>query len=240
MTVVIWELVVEAATIDRFHHESILDPVIILGVTTISAFAVVIASAIFLQPKLERSAAASTPDQTWNSTGFSELRPKGFDLWQVVPTSSLTKAEFYFRDEFGQELGRYSSIGRKSGDIVCRGRTLHLYIQGSGLNRTIYSGKVGGSSNNSIVIRDDERLIAEIWRTKVLLQMEYRIAYQGKSYEVRASGWRPTAAGTIETDGIQIGTFRRPRLLTRNILVAFQHDLPAELKCAFCSLLLLN
>lgn len=216
-----------------------MDPVIILGVTAIAAFAILIFSAVFLQPRLERSAALETPDQTWNSAGFPELRQSGYEVWQIVPSSSLTKAEFYFRDEVGQELGRYTSIGRKSGEIVCHGRTLHLYIQGSGLNRTIYSGKVGGSCNDSIVIRENDHLIAEIWRTRIL-PVEYRIVYWGETYEVCAGGWLPTAAGSIQTNGVRIGEFRRPHLLARNILVVFKNNLPAELNCVFCSVLLLN
>ncbi|HMD60137.1 MAG TPA: hypothetical protein VKG78_01825, partial [Opitutaceae bacterium] len=102
------------------------------------------------------------------------------------------------------------------------------------------SAATSGTSDTSIVIRDGERLVAEIWRENVLPPLTYGVAYSGDSYRLRTGGWLPTSPGTIERDGSQVGAFRRPGILSRNILVAFKPDIPDELKVVFCSVALLQ
>ena len=165
---------------------------------------------------------------------------QGYELYQIVPTQSWTKAEFLFVDEYHREMGRYIATGMKSGTIQCGRRTIGLFIQGSGINRTRYAGQVGGSSDNSIIIRDGDHVVAEVWRMRIMPVIEYRIASAGRNFRMCMSSWRPTALGTVEEGEKQVAAFRRPRVLARNAFAAFDEDIAEELKVLFMSLLLLR
>jgi hypothetical protein len=213
---------------------------IILISSIVAVFLAVILAAVFLQPRWERKAATASVDDAWSNSGFESLRAQGFSLYQIVSSDRRTQAEFIFQDESGRELGRYISTGTKSATIEHDGKPMHLYIQGSGINRTIYSGKVGGSADNSIVIRDDDHLIAEIWRNNALPPVEYKLVYAGETFTIRSSGWSPTRAGTIDHGGQQAGAFRRPSIWAQNILIAVDGKISDELKRLFCSAVLLR
>jgi hypothetical protein len=58
-----------------------------------------------------------------------------------------------------RKLGDLPSELRRSATIARGDRSMLLYVQGSGIRRTIYSGKVGGAANNSVVVRDENGVI---------------------------------------------------------------------------------
>jgi len=213
---------------------------VLLVAGIVGIFAVIICFALFVQPRQEEQTRTGSTDEAWAAAGFESLRSNGFMLCQIAPTPCITVAEFVFLDECGQEFGRFTSALKRSANIACGGRSMHLYIQGSGINRTMYSGKVGGTANDSIVIRDDNGVIAEIWRRGAWPPITYEVAYGGEKFDVRTGGWRPSSPGTIHHNSEQVGAFRRPSVFRRNILIAFEKNLPAELRTIFCSTVLLQ
>jgi hypothetical protein len=203
-------------------------------------FAGVIFWAVIIQPRGEKERAQLTPDDAWTRSGLDAFRAQGFALFQIVPTAAIATAEFVFQDETQRAIGRYIGNINKSATIEAAGKTMQLFIQGAPLGGTIYAGKVGGTSDDSIVIRNDEREIAEIWRENAIPPLHYRMEYSGQSFDVTTGGLSPLAAGTITRANQQIGVFRRVSLSSRNIFVAFRRDLADELKVCLCSIVLLE
>ena len=154
----------------------------------------------------------------------------------------MKRAEFVIQDEYRQEIGRYigNKVGDKSAALEYAGQKASLYIQGGLIGGSIYAGKVGGTSNDSIVIRDEARLIAECWRETVLPTISYRFVYSGQTFQIAMGGLSTTTPGTIFQNGRQVGAFRRPELASRNILIAISSELPDELKVCLCSIVLLQ
>lgn len=127
----------------------------ILIASVILIFAGIIYWAAAIQPRSERARAALSPEDAWRDSGFESLREQSFVLCQIVPTDHMLKAEFVFWDEDQRELGRYTGKINKSATIEYSGKTITLYIQGATIGGSAYAGKVGGTANDSIVIRDD-------------------------------------------------------------------------------------
>ena len=212
----------------------------ILIASVILVFAGIIHWAAAIQPRAERARAALSPEDAWRESGFESLRKQGFVLCQIVPTDHMLKAEFVFWDEDQRELGRYTSKINKSATIEYSGKTITLYIQGATPGGSAYAGKVGGTANDSIVIRDDHHVIAEAWRETTIPPIRYRFVYSGDTFEIRTGGLSPTSAGTIQQSDKQVATFRRPSLAARNTFIAFRKELADELKVCFCSIVLLD
>jgi hypothetical protein len=188
-------------------------------------FAAVMVWAIVFQPRAERSAAKAAPDS---------FGPKDFRAYQVVPGQKFADLEYSLRDASGRELGRCFGFDRKSAQLECDGQKAALYIQGALVGGSDYAGKVGGTANDSIVIRTPDRLIAEIWRTRNFPACTYRCVYGGKTYWIQAGGLWPTTPGTVTLDGSQVGVYRRRSLAARNLDLAFRADVGDELKmCIF-------
>ena len=208
----------------------------VLVTCIIVCFAAIIFWAVVIQPRRERARAEVSPDETWNASGFEQLRGNGFSLYQ------MRSAEFIIQDEYRRELGRYigTRIGDKSATLQYAGKIASLYIQGGAIGGSTYAGKVGGTSDESIVIRDETHLIAECWREAVLPAINYRFVYSGETFRIATGGLSPTDLGTITQDGRQLAAFRRPSLSERNMLIAISSKLPDELKICLCSVVLLQ
>ncbi len=205
----------------------------------VAASVIVLWIVLFVQPRWLKEGLPASADEAWNVSGFAALRTQGFVLYMITPAKGMWKTELVVLDEFHRELGRYFGNIR-SATIQCGRNLMHLYIQGSGLNRTKYYGKVGGSAKNTIVIRNDRGLIAEIWRQNAFPPIHYRMVANGISFQVQTGGWLPSSFGSIECNGRQIGAFSRPSMLTLHTLIALKPDIPDEIKMSLCSLTLLN
>jgi hypothetical protein len=212
----------------------------ILLVCIVLCFAGILFWALVLQPRAEKSAAALTAADAWKLSGLQTFRSADLSLYQIAPAPSLIRSEFRIQDESGQTVGTYTATGKKSATLEYATIKANLYIQGAPLGGSIYSGKVGGSTNNSIVIRDDARLIAEAWRTRVFPAATYRCACGGETFEITRGGLWPTRLGTIAQGPIQIGAFRRPAASSRNLFIVLRNNLPDELKLCLCALSLLQ
>lgn len=205
----------------------------------VAAFVILLWIVLFVQPRWIKDGLPISPDEAWNLSGFAALRTQGFVLYLIAPAKGIWKTELVVLDEYHRELGRYFGNIR-SATIQCGKQLMHLYIQGSGLNRTKYHGKVGGTANNTIVIRNQRGLIAEIWRQNAFPPIHYRMLAHGTIFQLQTGGWLPSSTGTIQCDGRQIGAFRRPSVLTLHTLIALKPDIPDEIKMSLCSLTLLN
>ncbi len=212
---------------------------VLLG-CVVAAFAGIIFWAVVIQPRAERAQSSISPEEAWSESGFGHLRGVGFSLYQVVPTERMRKAEYVIQDEYHQEIGRYTGKINKSTTLEYGGKKAALYIQGGVVGGSAYRGKVGGTTNDSIVIRDESHLIAECWRENALPPINYRLVYSGQTFHITTGGLSPTTPGTISQQGTQVGAFRRVSAGERNIFIAMSSMLPDELKICFCSIVLLQ
>jgi hypothetical protein len=214
--------------------------VIVLVACVVAIFAAIIFWAVAIQPRGERARAQLSPDEAWKLSGFDMQRAEGFALLQIVPTDQLRKAEFVIQDEWRREVGRYTSTINKSGTLAYGGKTAGLFIQGGVVGGSRYAGKVGGTSNDSIVIRDDAHVIAEVWRENAMPPIRYRFVAGGETFSITTGGLSPTSAGTIVLGEEQVGAFRRGSGTLRNVFVALRPELSEELKVCLCSIILLE
>ena len=212
----------------------------ILLACVIFCFAGIILWALLTQSRNEKALAVLPPGELRASSGFESLLNHGFALYQVVPTPNLTVVEYRIQDEQGHEIGRYIGTGKKSAILKCGSRSANLYIQGAAFGRTVYAGTVGGKSSTSIVIRDENRVLAEAERTRIFPASSYRLICEGAMFEITSGGLLPNRPGTIAKDGKQVAAFRRPTISSRNIVVAFHSTLSDELKVFLCGITLLG
>ena len=206
----------------------------------VGIFAGIIYWAVAIQPRRERAEADLSPDEAWKRSGLEASRAQGFVLLQIVPTQQMRKAEYVIQDEWRREIGRYTSNINKSGTLEYGGRKAALYIQGGVVGGSAYAGKVGGTSNDSIVIRDETRVIAEVWRENAVPPIRYRFVAAGETLQITTGGISPTSPGTILRGGEEVGAFRRQSVGARNVFVALRKELPDEMKVSLCSIILLE
>lgn len=203
-------------------------------------FAAIIFWAVAIQPRGERAKAELSPDEARKLSGFDMQRAEGFALLQIVPTNELRKAVFVIQDEWRGEVGRYTSTINKSGTLEYGGKTAGLFIQGGVVGGSRYAGKAGGASKDSIVIRDEAHVIAEVWRENAVPPIRYRFVAGGETFSITTGGLSPTSAGAIVRGEEQVGAFRRASGTLRNIFVALRPELAEELKVCLCSIILLE
>jgi hypothetical protein len=212
---------------------------VILVAVVVIGFAAVIFWAAVIQPRGEESQAAASLRDLWKGCGLEELPSGEYSLYQIVPTEHWTRSEFVVEDENHQEFGRYIGNDKMSATLTWGNDKADLYVQHASLGGSIYKGKVGGTSDDSIVISSGTRLIAEVWRESAMPKMHYRFAYEGETYLIDIGAF-PLNEGVITENGRQLACFRRPRIGARNILVGFYNGLSDELKMCFSAILLLQ
>ena len=212
----------------------------LLVIVVVGLLAAILYWAVVLQPKAERKLGALTGEAAWKASGLEECAGQGFSLFQIVPTPRMTTAEFRFQDEAGFAIAKYIGNSKKRGTLEFGGRKATLYIQGAPLGGSAFAGKVGGTTDDSIVIRDDAHLIAEAWRTKILPPVRFRCDYRGERYEITGVGWWGAGAGAVTRNGEHVGAICRPALGSRNLFLVLRRDLPEELKICLCSIALLQ
>ena len=215
-----------------------MDSVIILIVLTILAFGAAF-SILPLQSRRERQDLLMNADEEWVACGFALSRGE-FELYRIMPSPKWTIAEFVFEDESRRELGRYTTQTRYRGNIIFGANQATLYIQGSGLNRASFAGKLGAISNSSIVIRDNERVWAEVSRNFKNGELISEIQANGLTLTIHAPRFALFSRGTVFEGSRQVGQYRRHPGVSRKILVALDRKLPEELRVVVCCLTLLG
>ena len=212
----------------------------ILIAWVVICFAAIILWALLIQPRSERARAEIASCDWWKFSGLEQIVSKDFALYQIVPADNVTVAEYHIMDDSDRELGRYTGTGRKSALLQYSRKTANLYIQGAAIGGSTYAGRVGGKSNNSVVIRDDRHVIAEAWRTRVFPATRYKVKCSEDIIQMAFGGIWPTSPGTITRNGEQIAAFRRPNISSRNLFIAFRPQLSDELKVLLCAISLLQ
>lgn len=212
---------------------------VILVAVVVIGFAAVIFWAAVIQPRAEESQASTSLSDLWKGCGLEALPAGEYSLYQIFPTEHWTRSEFIVEDEEHREFGRYSGNDKMSATLTWGNEKADLYVQHAPLGGSIYKGRVGGTSDDSIVISNGTRLIAEVWRESAMPKMHYRFVYKGETYVIDIGAF-PLNQGAIKEGERQLACFRRPRIGARNILVGFHNGISDELKMCFSAILLLQ
>jgi hypothetical protein len=216
-----------------------MDAVIALVIFAVIGFAGAF-SILPLQTRRERQDQQKTPEQEWQQSGFSNLSRSEFELCRILPTNRWTVAEFVFQDEQRREFGRYDGANRVRAGIHYQGGTAGLHILRTPFGATAFAEKVGGSPGATIVIRNDERLLAEVATKLTKQEANLELRWQQRDIVIQRPRWRVFNQRVMAEKGRQIGAFRRAPGLSRKILVAFQREVPEELRVWICCLALLQ
>ncbi len=218
-----------------------MEGIVILVVAPVLVFfAGLLYWALYVQPRAERSTAGKTAVSLWQQSGLGQLQGANFRLYQIVPDAKLSVAQYHIQDETGSSIANYVSHSTKSATLEHNADTATVFIQWSSFGGSAFAGKIGGTSNDSMLIRSEARVWAEIFRVKKFPVREYRCAYAGSDYQIRAPGLSATGTGTINLRGAAVGGFRRPAISQRNIFLALRTDLPQELAVCLCAVALLK
>ena len=185
---------------------------------------------VAIQTRAERNA-LTEPEEEWSRFAGQHSRTN-FALYRIVPTASWTTAEFLFEDEQRNHLGSYTSQSRVRADLELRGKTYQMYIQRSGAFASEWAGKVGGTTDSTIVIRTAEQVIAELSVIRKFPAWSYAFVADGRHYSIVGGGLLPTKPSIISAGAEQVGTYLRPSIVSRKILLALQRDLPDSARLA--------
>jgi hypothetical protein len=149
-----------------------------------------------------------------------------FAYYRIVPTASWTQAEFLLEDEQRNRIGSYVSQSRVRADLELHGKTYQMYIQRTGAFASEWAGKVGGSSDRSIVIRNSEAVVTELFPARKFPAWAYSFTAEGQDYRIDGGGWLPTKPLRISRGIECVGIYVRDNLSSRKVLLALRHDLP--------------
>ncbi len=180
---------------------------------------------VAVQARSERNDLAS-PEKDWSRFRSRQLHRSDFALYRIVPTASWTTAEFLLEDEQRNRLGSYRSQSRVRVDLELRGKTYEMYIQRAGAFASEWAGKVGGTTDSTIVIRTAERVIGELSVLRKFPAWSYAFVADDRRYTVAGGGLLPTKPSIVSTGTNQVGVYLRPHIASRKILLALRRDLP--------------
>ncbi len=143
-----------------------------------------------------------------------------------MPSTSWTQAEFLFEDEQRNRVGSFVSQSRVRADLELHGKTYQMYIQRSGAFVARWAGKVGGSSDRSIVIRNSESVLVELFPVRKFPTWSYSFIAEGEDYKITGGGWLPTKPLRIARATECVGIYQRDSLRSRKVLLALKRNLP--------------
>jgi hypothetical protein len=101
-----------------------------------------------------------------------------------------------------------------------------MYIQRTGAFASEWAGKVGGTTDSTIVIRTAEQLITELSLIRKFPAWSYSFVADGRRYTARGGGLLRTKPSIVSVETEQVGTYLRPRIDSRKILLVLRRDLP--------------
>ena len=211
-------------------HASALDLAVVA-----TALAVIGAMARW-QSRMEHDDAAKPFQQEWEESGWRSLHRGEFQLCRIVPVRDWPKSEFTFQDERRAELGRFRWRSRSAATIEYAGGPGAEVVQ----PRPTTKGQVRSPSRDSIVFRDEDRLIAEAHRQAGLSRTCFRLLWRQEEFEIEKRKWSIQGTNFVRRDQELIGVFRRTGGLSRKTLFALRSDLPEELKVCLCSIAVLE
>ncbi len=180
---------------------------------------------VAIQSRGERKDLAK-PEEEWSRFRGQILSRGDFAFYRFVPTASWTTAEFLFEDEQSNRLGSYLSQSRVRADLELRGKTYQMFIQRYGAFASEWAGKVGGTTDSTIVIRTADQLITELSVLCKFPAWSYAFEADGRRYTVSRGGLLPTKPVIVSAGTEQVGTYLRPSIASRKVLLALHRDLP--------------
>lgn len=216
-----------------------MDSVIAILIFVVIAFAAAL-GILPLQSRRQRRELQKTPDEEWAESEFSTLSRGEFELCRILPAGKWTVAEYTFQDEARHDFGRYDGANRVRAEVHYAGGTAGLYIQRTPLGGTAFAGKVKASSSASIVLRNDDRVLAEVVPSLTRQEANLEVHWQQRKILIERPRWRVFNRGVMTENGQTIGEFRRAPGVSRKILVAFRRQVPEELRVVLCCLTLLQ
>jgi len=180
---------------------------------------------VAVQARSERND-LTRPEEEWRRFRGQPLSCSGFALYRLVPTTSWTTAEFLLEDEQRNHLGSYLSQSRVRADLELRGKTYQMYIQRAGAFASEWAGKVGGTTDSTIVIRSANAVVAELSVVRKFPAWSCAFEADGRRYSVAGGGLLPTTPSIVSVATKQVGTYLRPSIVSRKTLLALERDLP--------------
>ena len=208
---------------------SILLAVLATGIAAVAALA-------RWQSRVEQADAEKPFQQEWEESGWRSLHRGEFQLCRIVPIEDWPKAEFTFQDERRADLGRFLGRSRRGATIEYAGPR----IEEAGRSGSMVRGQVQAGSRKSVVIQDENRLIAEAFRQAGISRTLFRLLWQQQEFEIEKRKWSRRATSFVRRNDELIGVFRRTGGLSRKMLFALRSNLPEELKICLCSIALLE
>lgn len=187
------------------------------------------------QSRVERADAEKPYQQEWEESGWRSLHRGEFQLCRIVPVEDWPKAEFTFQDERRAELGRFRARSRQAVTIEYGRRQAEEIVP----PRAGLRGQILGGPKTSIVIRDENRLIAKAFRQAGISRTFFRLLWQEQEFRIEKKKWSMRGTNFVRRDEELIGLFRRTGGLSRKTLFAVRSDLPEELKVCLCAIAVL-
>lgn len=149
-----------------------------------------------------------TGTSAWTEAGFEKGHARGLRLVRVVPADRTSVAEFQFLDVDGHGIGTLTFADQVRATIAWNGKVYEKYAQSSGAFKTGFSGKVGGTSDRSIVVREGDTVAAEIFSERAGLGFTYRIVSGDKTYVA--------ARSEVSDSGELVAQYRSPSALSQS------------------------
>ena len=187
------------------------------------------------QDRIEHTDSEKTTEEEWAESRFPDLPRTEFVLCRIVPAGGWTLAEYIFQREDRSELARFIARSRARATISFGGCEWQQYIQA----HSSYAGKVGGAANNSIVLRDQAGVVAEIFPQRRMPPAQYRLRWRNQEFRIEIFGW-VMPQGRVYSGDKLVARFGRSGGFSRKILASLSRDLPDECKACLCSLALLQ
>ncbi len=115
-----------------------------------------------------RRAAALTyqPVSTaWELPAFNDLDQERMRMYRLHPSSGSVHATHEIRDYTGKRIGRITLFRYEAPTVELYGCKFRVFDQADRKNGAIWRGRVGGESDNSIVLQSEGKRVAEIFRS---------------------------------------------------------------------------
>ncbi len=187
---------------------------------------VFIISIVRIQSRSERADRTKPADEEWSRFRDPQCSRSDFQLLRLMPSTAWSQAEFFLEDEQRTRIGSFVSQSRVRADLQLHGKAYQMYIQRSGAFASSWAGKVGGTSDHSIVIRTSDSVVTELIPIRKFPAWSYSFTAAAQDYTIAGGGWLPTKPLRITRANECVGIYVRDNLRSRKVLVAVKRDLP--------------
>jgi hypothetical protein len=109
----------------------------------------------------------------WDLRSFAGLDRARLRMYRLHPASAGPQATREIRDETGKRVGRVSFYPYEPPRVEINGRDFRVFDQATPGAAALWRGKVGGSASDSIVLQENGKAIAEIFRHRSLLHSSF-------------------------------------------------------------------